>query len=506
MSRRINRRRLLTAGLLTVPSVAAAAAGGLSWVYATADVDTAGRLRFTNRLAVPPLAPSTVDGSGRRVFELRAAPGRSALRAGPPTRTWGVNGPLLGPTLRANRGETVLVRVRNDLPEATSLHWHGMHLPARMDGGPHQTVPAGGEWSPSWRIDQPAATLWYHPHPHEQTARHTYRGIAGMFVIDDPAGPPAGLPHRYGVDDVPVIIQDKKFTDGNQFDESAHPMSGVGVVGDTVLVNGTVTPYLPVTTERIRLRLLNGSAARAYRLGLADDRPFALVGTDGGLLAGPHQTNRIQLTPGERAEIVVDLRPGERVVLRSHPPELGLIFWDGRFSGAHDTLDILELRAADRLEPSPALPSRLAAPPDLSSVPPAATRRFEMSGFKINGLSMDMNRIDFAATRDTVEVWEVVALDDQLHNFHVHDTQFQVLSVNGAPPGPELSGWKDTVHTPQNVTLRLAMRFRDHTDRNMPYMFHCHVLYHEDQGLMGQFVVVEPGQTAGRPSADHQHG
>ncbi|MEH0516826.1 multicopper oxidase domain-containing protein [Streptomyces sp. B21-079] len=502
-ARRVDRRTLLKLGLLGIPATVAAAGSGLAYVWAGADIDTAGKVSFTNRLAVPPLARGRRDGAGRRVFDLRIAPGRHRFRPGRPTATWGVNGAHLGPTLRAARGETVLLRVRNGLPEATSLHWHGMRLPAAMDGGPHQPIEPGHTWLPTWRIDQPAATLWYHPHPHGRTTRHLYRGVAGLFVVDDPTTGPDELPHRYGVDDIPVIVQDKRFHADNRFDESGPTMSGAGPVGDTISVNGTLTPYFDVTTEHVRLRLLNASSTRVYRFGLDDDRPFALVATDGGLLAEPCRTNRVQLSPGERAEIVVAPEPGQRLVLRSHPPRLGLDPWNRRFAGGDDTLDILQLRAANHLKPSAPLPERLAdvPRPDTSAV--AATRTFSLSGNQINGREMDMARIDFAVTRDTTEIWEITADDGAPHNFHVHDAQFQVLTIGGAPPPESLRGWKDTVHTPPNTPVRLALRFHDHTDWRTPYMYHCHLLQHEDQGLMGQFVILEPGDRLGGAHTGH---
>ncbi|MGP3926135.1 multicopper oxidase family protein [Streptomyces sp. 8N616] len=514
MTRRINRRTLLKAGGGTVAAAAAATGGVVGWMYATADTNTAGKVEFTNRLAIPPLDTGRRGSSGRRVFHLRAAKGKHRLRRGRPTETWGLNGPYLGPTLRAARGDTVVVNLRNDLPETTSLHWHGMHLPARMDGGPHQAVEPGRTWSPTWTIDQPAATLWYHPHPHEQTARHVYRGMAGMFILDDDDdgavrdAARGALPIRYGVDDIPVIVQDKRLDGDNQLDTTSPRMSGVGILGNLICVNGTTEPYHQVTTERIRLRLLNASNARFYRFGFADHRPFALVGTDGGLLPAPHETRRIQLSPAERAEIVVTLKPGEQAVLRSFPPDLDLNLWDRRFNGGDDTLDILQLRAAPRLAPSPKLPQRLAEAPALATTSTKVDRTFELSNFSINGKSMNMRRIDFTAPRDTTEVWEVTANDAVQHNFHVHDVQFQVLSVGGKQPPPELRGWKDTVHTPPGVPIRLALRFRDHSDPRFPYMYHCHVLYHEDQGMMGQFVVVAPGQRPGRigSGSGHHHG
>ncbi|MEU6992937.1 multicopper oxidase domain-containing protein [Streptomyces sp. NPDC046465] len=511
----MKRRTMLKVGLGGVGAAALGTGGTLGYWWSSADINTAGRVDFDRRLAIPPLAPARRDAKGRKVFELRAAPGEHRLRPGRTTATWGINGSYLGPTLRATRGDTVRVDVQNGLREPTSLHWHGMHLPARMDGGPHQPVEPNQTWSPTWTIDQPAATLWYHPHPHGETARHVYRGLAGLFILDDPKtkhARPGGsaLPSHYGIDDVPVIVQDKRLDGDNQLDESHPRLSEVGLLGDVICVNGTTGPYLPVTTERIRLRLLNASNARTYRFGFTDDRPFALIGTDGGLLPAPHRTTRIQLSPGERAEIVVTVRPGERTVLRSYPPDLGLNFMNRRFTGGDDTLDILELRAARSLKPSPPLPDHLATAPALAARNAPVDRKFELAGSAINGKSMDMSRIDFAVRRGATEVWEVTAGDDNQHNFHVHDVQFQVLSVDGKPPPPELAGWKDTVHTRPDIPYRLAMRFSDHSDRTTPYMYHCHILYHEDQGMMGQFVVTKPGEkpgtmSGGMPGGGHHH-
>jgi FtsP/CotA-like multicopper oxidase with cupredoxin domain len=398
-----------------------------------------------------------------------------------------------------------VVNVRNRLPETTTLHWHWMHLPARMDGGPHQPVQPGRTWSPGWRIDQPAATLWYHPHPHGSTARHLYRGLADLFLIDDPAGAPAGVPGRYGVDDIPLVVQDKRFRDG-ELDESLPMIPSTGILGDTISVNGVVAPYLEVGAERVRLRLLNASNARVYNFGFSDGRAFEQIGTDGGLLARPHRTTRVQLSPGERAEVVTEFRPADRVVLRSFPPDLGANAWDRRFAGGDDILDILQIRAAAALSPPQGrLPDVLDAGP--RQIPtPAVTRRFELAGTQINSARMDMGRIDFAGTADSTELWEVVNSDGKPHNFHVHDVQFRVVAIDGAPPPEPLAGRKDTVYLPAGRVYRLALTFTDHTDNTVPCMFHCHLLWHEDLGMMGQFVVVEAGRRAAPPSAGgHPH-
>lgn len=472
------------------------AVGAATRLWNRSAISTVDRVDFARPLAVPPLATSRVDGAGRRVFELGAVTGRTDFGRGQ-TRTAGFNGGYLGPTLRAARGEQVTINVHNGLDEATTVHWHGMHLPAAMDGGPHQLIKRGATWSPSWRIDQPAATLWYHPHPMGQTEEQVYAGLAGMFILDDPATDVPDLPHQYGADDVPVIVQDKRFTRDGQFTMDAPMMSEIGVLGDTLLVNGTVGPYHEVTSERVRLRLLNASTARVYRFGFSDDRPFALVGTDGGLLPAPHETDRVQLSPGERAEVVVSMRPGERVVLRSYPPDLGGNFLTHRFAGGADTFDVLQLRAAGTLAVSPPLPAKLVDVPRLDPRQAVQTRSFRLSGHHINGEGMDPDRIDATVTVNTSEIWTIRNTHDTPHSFHVHDVHFQVLSVDGREPPPALGGWKDTVLMLPETEVRIIARFADYADPHTPYMFHCHVLFHEDRGMMGQFVVVEPGQTPG---------
>jgi blue copper oxidase len=486
-------RRILFIALIVLAMLCSGTGWLVAWALgSTAPTSTAGKVAFERPLPVPPLAPSTVDAEGRRVFDLTAAAGRHDF-GGRTAPTYGFNGDYLGPTLRAARGERVLVNLHNGLDEVTSAHWHGMHLPPTMDGGPHQPVQPGATWSPTWTVDQPAATLWYHPHPHGSTARHVYRGLAGMFIVDDPATDVAALPHRYGVDDVPVIVQDKAF-DGDKLDEGSGLFGSAGIRGDTIVVNGALGPYLDVRTERVRLRLLNAANGRAFQFGFADGREFALVGTDGGLLPAPVPTRGVTLVAGERAEIVVALRAGERAVLRSTPPPLGLDWFSKRLAGAGDTFDVLELRAAADLSPSPTVPARLVDVPRLDPATANHRRDFTLSGTAINGKDMDGGRVDAAVTLDTVEVWTLTNRDGQAHSFHVHDVRFQVLSVDGRPPPAELGGWKDTVLLRPNRPVEIIARFADYADPTTPYMFHCHVLRHEDSGMMGQFVVIEPGQ------------
>jgi FtsP/CotA-like multicopper oxidase with cupredoxin domain len=444
---------------------------------------------FDRPLAIPPLAKSGMESDGTRLFRLSAQEGTIGVFDETRTSTWGFNGAYLGPTLRATRGEKVAVEITNALPELTTVHWHGMHLPAAMDGGPHQPIAPGSTWRPSWKIDQPAATLWYHPHPHGTSEEHLYKGLAGMFIIDDHNIKAADLPSEYGVDDIPVIVQDKDIgpngelvmeNDGNE----------IGLLGSTILVNGTIGPYQNVTTELVRLRLLNGSTARTYDFGLGDGRSYLLVATDGGFLAAPHQTDRVRLSPGERAEIVVEMSPGTTTMLRSFPPDLGQVAAPFAFGG-NDSFDVLELRAAEKLAPSRQIPARLTDDRRIDASGATVTRHFELQGREINGKRMAMDRIDDVVEVETTEIWEVTNQNPYPHNVHVHDVQFEVLTVDGSAPPPELAGRKDTVYLEPRRNYRLIMRFEDYADETAPYMYHCHLLLHEDEGLMGQFVVVD---------------
>jgi FtsP/CotA-like multicopper oxidase with cupredoxin domain len=445
-------------------------------------------------LAIPPLLEGTLGPDGVRRYSLTAQSGTTDFGDGRVADTIGLNQAYLGPTLRMVRGEDVEVEVRNTLPEMTTLHWHGMHVPAQDDGGPHQMIAPGETWRPSWTIDQPAGTLWYHSHPHGQTAQQVYRGLAGMLLIEDAAAP-AGLPDRYGIDDVPVIVQDKTFDDTGQLVVDPQGSATTGFLGRTLVVNGTIDPYLEVSTELVRLRLLNASNARSYNFGLSDGRDFDLIATDGGFLEQPYRTDRIQLTPGERAEMVVAVQPGETLSLRSYDPDLGSRIGSHHKFGSGE-FSVLELRAAASLAGGTQVPQKLSSIERFDPAGVATERTFRIQGHAINGRPMMMARIDEVVTVGQVELWSVLNADPQPHNFHIHNVQFQVLDIDGAPPPPQLAGWKDTVYVPPRTTVRLIMRFEDHTDPTWPYMFHCHLLLHEDIGIMGQFVVVQPGEQA----------
>lgn len=497
--RKYTRRAFIAGGVVAAGVVTVGAGGYFASEWANEPTSNIGEVDFGTPLHIPPLLVPDADEDGRKVYDLTIQTGETQIVPDGASATWGINGPFLAPTLRASRGDQVAIAVHNELPEDTTLHWHGMHLPARYDGGPHQMIRVGESWHPEWEIDQPASTLWYHPHPHGRTAAHVYRGVAGLFIIDDDESNALDLPNEYGVDDIPLIIQDKKFDDDGDlsldtgsFREQLGGSASFGIMGDDILVNGTYGSTFEPKRRLTRFRILNGSNARFYNLGFTDNRPFRLIATDNGLLRGePVAVTRLSLGPAERGEIVVAFAEGDDVILRSFEQDLGS---NGQQVGAEDTFDVLRIRAPGELEASPDLPDELGGRAEAPNMPDNATKRdFRLDGHgRINGELMDMSRIDEVIPAGALEVWNVQS-SGQPHTFHIHGTTFHVLEVDGKEPPPELRGPKDTVFVGRDHPVKLAVQFREHTDPELPYMYHCHILRHEDNGMMGQFVVVAPG-------------
>lgn len=443
----------------------------------------------TGTLPVPPLLTPAVQGD-TKVFTLNMQKSQSQLVPGLTSDTMGFNGAFLGPTIRVSEGDVVHMSVTNNLGEDTTVHWHGMHVPAIFDGGIEQVIHPGQTWNPQFTIRQPASTNWYHPHIMGVTAKQLAYGLAGMLIVDDNSAASAALPHQYGVDDIPLILQSQILGSNGaiKYDETT-----MGAPDETfpLLVNGVNTDTLHTfntTQNRVRLRLLNASIGDILTVSFADGQPFAEVATDGGYLPGPLQVTSVRICPGERAEIVVDL-PQSRTLLADVESTL--------ISGGSGRHTIVQLNPLNALTaPLPALP------PVLNTIVPLNTagstsRTFlftqDGAGFGINGIdgrSMDdLMRSETHVKVGTTEVWTVVNQTEQNHDFHMHETPFQILSVNGALPSGDKIGWKDTVEVPPGTSVQLAMHFSDYTDSQNPYMLHCHLAPHEDQGMMALFYV-----------------
>lgn len=460
-------------------------------------------------LPIPPAEHGRYDAASRtRAFHLTAQDGHSEILPGAKdTRTWGFNGAFLGPTLVASRGDRIKMEVENKLIEMTTVHWHGMKLPAYSDGGPHSPIQPGETWRPTWTVDQPAATLWYHPHPHMATALHAYRGLAGMFIVEDDVATGLDLPREYGVDDIPVVVMDAKFTNDNQLDHEVDPT--LGLLGTTPLVNGITNAFFQATTRRVRLRLLNGASMRFYTFKLDNGAPLQIVATDSGLLDAPVSADELLIGPGERVEVVIDLEPDKEIKLQSVPrednfgipaPEPGSKADPVDF-GFRDHFDILTLRGPQASAAYlPALPNTLDPAAAETAVPSAAgrtDREFVLNTFMINGQEMDMGRVDVTIDHDAPEVWHVSNENaDWPHNFHIHNARFRVIDFDGAGIDVPTLGWRDVVSLPPKAKASLLVEFGHYPDATIPYMFHCHMLLHEDSGMMGQYVVVKPGEKA----------
>lgn len=459
-------------------------------------------------LPIPPLEEGEVK-DGTRVIKLTAAASSAELIAGKKSNTWGYSADFLGPTLRAKRGEKMRVEVTNDLQEMTTVHWHGVKLPAAADGGPHTTIEPGEVWKARFTVDQPAASVWYHPHPHERTALHCYRGLAGMFIIDDDISRQLDIPNEYGVDDIPVVVVDAKFHDNGDLDEDIDPT--LGLKGDTPLVNGIAHAELEAQATRLRLRLLNGAGMRFYTFALSNKAPLQVIATDAGLLDAPVEVDEVLMGPGERVEVVIDLTPGEDVVLESVPREdnFGIPKDDNAVDfGFRDHFEILRIKVPQELdEPAGALPETLdPAAADTPAIEGLKSRDFVLNTFMINGEHMDMNRVDITIDHKDPEVWTVTNENaDWPHNFHIHNCRFKVLELNQVDTDVNVQtvGWKDTVDLPPKATAKLLVDFGWFPDPTVPYMYHCHMLLHEDNGMMGQFVMVNPGDEADVPYVEH---
>lgn len=435
-------------------------------------------------LPIPPLLEPEVISDGTKLFLLEADEGERVFQNGKTTRTLGYNGDYLGPTIRFSRGDNVTIRVKNSLRDPTTVHWHGADVPAESDGGPHQGILPGGSWDADFLVRQQATTLWYHPHFIEATAEQVYQGLAGMIIIDDEISGTLGLPENYGVDDIPVILQERRFDNSGRF--SFRPGRRdlmMGYFGNTVLVNGALSPVKEVPRGPVRLRLLNGSNSSLLRISFEGLPEVQQISSDGGFLERPIGMKFIILSPGERAEVIADFSQAtlSRVVLRA----------DSNSGQSYQAMEFLPSGSAGT---APGLPETLVTVEKIPESEAVRTRRFALASgmggrMTINGKTMDMNRIDERVPLGDTEIWEIEnrsGMMGQPHTFHVHSVQFQVLDINGSPPPPEYAGWKDTVLLWPGDRIRIIARFDTYKGI---FMYHCHLLEHEDTGMMGQFLI-----------------
>jgi FtsP/CotA-like multicopper oxidase with cupredoxin domain len=445
-----------------------------------------------------------VDAAGTRSFSLAVQRASTQFRSGVDTATLGYNGALLGPALRLRAGEKTAIRVRNELAESTTVHWHGLVVPAEVDGGPHQPIAPGGLWQADFTVANTASTCWFHPHPHGATGRQVVSGLAGLLIVDDAAASPSPLPETWGIDDVALVLQDKRFTAAGQID---YALTGgealTGYSGDHLLVNGAFGPVWQAPRQWVRLRLLNGCNARTLALRLGNSASLLQVANEGGLLAAPVTRASVTLAPGERAEVLVDFSgaaTGQEIALIARSVSDGMGMGMGLAMGtgsAASEVTALTIRVALARQSGAiaAPPASLRAAPAVVPGVGAATRSFVLGGgmmgsaFTINGRSFDIGRIDFAPRAGTVEVWQFINATAMAHPMHVHGVRMSLLARDGLAPAAHERGPRDTFVVEAMQTVTVAVQTAALASAT-PLMLHCHILEHEDAGMMSQFVTV----------------
>ncbi len=456
--------------------------------------------------------PDTLAGP---VLDLELQAGTHVFYPGHTTSTLGANGAFLAPTLLLRRNNPVQINVRNNLSDTTTIHWHGLHVPAEDDGGPHSYIPAGALWSPSFTVLDWAGTYWYHPHHHLHTNAQVSKGLTGFIIVRDSLEDVLALPRSYGVDDLPLLLQTKGFNPQKEitFD---HAMD------TAVMANGTLRATRTLPAQVVRLRLLNGCSERVLRLGFDNNENFWQISSDGGLLSAPVLLNRIQLSPGERADILVNLsnRVGQSLVLKSFGSELPNAIYGASQPGMGpgqvipgyssnplngSDFTFVSFSVGPIQAPSVhTIPTALVSHQPWSASSADTTRVLTFmpqnmgptaiqGPFMINNAHFDMNVINQYVPVGRTEIWELVNQTPIAHPFHIHHNSFYILSINNQPPSASLAGRKDVVLVPGGMgRVRFIMKFENFHDDSVPYMYHCHMLTHEDHGMMGQFIVQSP--------------
>ncbi|CAB5139349.1 Multicopper oxidase [Olavius algarvensis associated proteobacterium Delta 3] len=470
-------------------------------------------------------------------ISLAARPDEVAVFPGSPTRVWryhaiihkGDKGRVLeipesylGPIINVHRGEKIRIRFNNSIPEASIIHWHGLHVPAIMDGHPRHVISQGQSYLYEFEVKNRAGTYWYHPHPHGRTGPQVYRGLAGLFLVSDDEEQAAGLPD--GEYDVPLVIQDRTFDLDNQlvYTSGRRMDQMTGFLGDRIMVNGLPDFTLPVSTGAYRLRVLNGSNSRIYKLAWKDGRPLTVVGTDGGLLERPANRRYAFLSPGERLEIWADFsdRPvGYETSLISLPFNTGGMgggrrgrgMMMGGRTGRNQRLPngagfpIFNINVTKPVKNHLTLPDKLS---DIESIQQDEAvnffrpRQFFLTmrhmQWSINGREFQMEEVadDEIVELGSKEIWEfhntgsgMMHMMNMPHPIHLHGKQFRVLERSGVMHESYVDeGWKDTVLIMPGERIRILVEFDDYPGM---FLYHCHNLEHEDMGMMRNYFVRE---------------
>ena len=473
------------------------AATALNCKKTTDIVDTGsntGTDKTYNTLWIPPTLTGTT-------FNLTLGNSTKQLRTGAVTATYGYNGnSFWGPTLIMNKGDNVQINVSNSLADETTVHWHGFHIPAIMDGGPHQIIKAGASWSPNFQVKNNAATFWYHPHLHMKTQEQLTKGAGGFIIVKDPVESALALPRTYGTDDIPLVLTSRRYNTDNSFNLTT-------AYGDYMLTNGTPDAEINLPKQFVRFRILNAEVERGYNLGFSDNRTFYVITNDGGLLNAPVPVTRLKLAVGERVEILVNLGSdavGSSIDMKAF--NSGQIFGfpgaesasSGNFGSLLNNIDFSVLHinvAAPTANPITAMPVTLANHVYWTNSDVTNSRTITITGglagsaFTFDNNSYSLTTINQYIKLNAIEKWTIVNNNIFGHSFHIHDIQFKIISRSSGTVAAYESGWKDVVYIPLGESVSVIAKYDDFSSGVNPYMYHCHFGNHEDEGLMGQFLV-----------------
>jgi len=411
----------------------------------------------------------------------------------------------LGPIIHLKTGQNVKITFRNDLLEPSIIHWHGLHVPEAADGHPRLVIDPGQEYMYEFTMMDRAGTYWYHPHPHGKTGPQVYKGLAGLIIIHDAEENSLDLPQ--GQYDLPIVIQDRAFDESNQFIYATSRMDQMmGFLGNTLLINGLIQEKISVEARSYRLRLLNGSNSRIYKIAWSDKSPLVIIGTDGGLLEEPIYREYITLAPAQRIDAWVDF---SKYPIGS---TLELVNQSNSTPGGNNPFTITSFSIGNDASDTTSLPPTLSriAPHDPSkAVNAGSPRLFSLQMgmrmvWNINGRTFEME--DVASNEKVklgdLELWQFENTGGQgmgmllPHPMHIHGLQFQIIDRQIDPRYQDIyssisdglidAGWHDTVLVMPGEKVTVLMRFEDFEGL---YLYHCHNLEHEDMGMMRNYRV-----------------
>ncbi len=449
------------------------------------------------------------------------------LIKGRPTNIQNIENSYLGPIIRVKKGQKIRVNYKNLLDDESIVHWHGLHVPEKMDGHPRYAIEKGEEYIYEFEVMNRAGTYWFHPHPHGKTGPQVYGGLAGLFIVSDDKEEALNLPK--GEYDIPLVIQDRTFDSNNQLVYLQNPMEKMnGFLGDKILINGKPDFNLSVSTRAYRLRLLNGSNSRIYKVAFSNGMPLTVIGNDGGLLKNPVLKNYVVLAPAERIDLIVDFSNMDldnKVELISLPfpnPSMGggmMMRRMGSSSGLPNgsQLKLAEFRISKIVKSAFRLPKTLS---DIQSIDFSNVinlnnpRRFRFAmshmNWTINGRTFGMTDVasDEKVKLNTSEIWEFIngggrmgmgmgmmgGMMQMPHPVHIHQLQFRIIERSfkdsalwqSLKDGFVDEGWKDTFLLLPGMKVKILISFKDYTGM---FLYHCHNLEHEDMGMMRNYLI-----------------